>query len=101
MPHGHGVDICSLRLRGNVDNSKLGRADLRLRYSSGISCFLPIDCGVCVRIRSGADGDDGDGDGDGMVMVLVIVLIVPEVLRQVGWVHPCQHQSFHRLRAFY
>jgi 1,4-dihydroxy-2-naphthoate octaprenyltransferase len=36
-----------------------------------------------------------------MVMVLVIVIIVPEVLRQVGWLHQRQHQSFHRLNAFY
>jgi len=32
-----------------------------------------------------------------MVMVLVIVIMVPEVLRQVGWLHQRQHQSFHRL----
>jgi hypothetical protein len=45
--------------------------------------------GVCVRIWAGpADGDDGDGDdgdgddddGDG-----VMVIILPEALRQVGW----------------
>jgi len=28
----------------------------------------------------GDDGDDNDGDGDG-----VMVVIVPEALRQVGW----------------
>jgi len=32
-----------------------------------------------------------------MAMVLVIVIIVPEVLRQVGWLRQRQHQSFHRL----
>jgi hypothetical protein len=32
-----------------------------------------------------------------MVMVLVMVIIVPEALRQVGWLR----QSFYRLRAFY
>jgi hypothetical protein len=36
-----------------------------------------------------------------MVMVLVIVIIVPEVFRQVGWLHQHQHRSFHRLRACY
>jgi hypothetical protein len=36
-----------------------------------------------------------------MVMVLAIVIIVPEVLIQVGWLHQRQHQTFHRLRAFY
>jgi hypothetical protein len=45
-----------------------------------------------VRIWAGADGDDGDGDdgdgddgnGDG-VGESVKVIIVPEALRQVGW----------------
>jgi hypothetical protein len=36
-----------------------------------------------------------------MVLVIVIVIIVSEVLRQVGWLRQCQHQSFYRLRAFY
>jgi hypothetical protein len=36
-----------------------------------------------------------------MVLVIVIVIIVSEVLRQVGWLHQRQHQSFHRIRAFY
>jgi hypothetical protein len=39
--------------------------------------------GVCVRIWAGADGDDGDGDdGDGDA---AMAIIVPEALRQVGW----------------
>jgi hypothetical protein len=36
-----------------------------------------------------------------MALVIVIVIIVPEVLRQVGRLRQCQHQSFVRLRAFY
>jgi len=36
-----------------------------------------------------------------MAMVLVMVITVLEALRQVGWLRQCQHQSFHRLRAFY
>jgi hypothetical protein len=36
-----------------------------------------------------------------MEMVLVMVIIVPEVLRQVGWLRQRQRQRFHRLRAFY
>jgi hypothetical protein len=36
-----------------------------------------------------------------MVMVLVVVTIVPEALRQVGWLRQRQHPSFHRLRAFF
>jgi len=63
--------IAALDTAGTVDNLILGRADLRLRFSNGICCPLPTDCGhMCgVHIRSGADGDDcdcdGDGDGDG------------------------------------
>jgi hypothetical protein len=36
-----------------------------------------------------------------MVLVIFIVIIVSEVLRQVGWLCQCQHQSFYRLRAVY
>jgi len=36
-----------------------------------------------------------------MVMVSVMVIIVPEALRQVGWLCQCSHPSFYRLRAFY
>jgi ABC-type phosphate transport system permease subunit len=35
-----------------------------------------------------------------MVMVLMMVITVLEALREVGWLHQHQHQSFHRLRAF-
>jgi hypothetical protein len=59
------LTIVALDSAGMVDNSNLGRADLRLRLSSRICCLLPIQCGVCVRIRSGADGDDGNGNGNG------------------------------------
>jgi len=36
-----------------------------------------------------------------MMMVLVMVVIIPEALIQVGWLRQRQHQSFHRLRAFW
>ena len=36
-----------------------------------------------------------------MAMAMVIVIIVPEILRQVGWLHQRHLQSFHRPRAFY
>jgi len=35
-----------------------------------------------------------------MMMVSVMVIIVPEALRQVGWLRQRLHQSFHKLRAF-
>jgi len=34
-----------------------------------------------------------------VMMVSVMVIIVPEALRQVGWLHQRLHQSFHTLRA--
>jgi hypothetical protein len=93
---------------GMVDNWILGRADLRLRFSSGIYCAFPTHCGrmcahselmvmmamvmmvmmamVMMAMVMTA-----------MVMVSVMVIIVPEALRQVGWLR----QSFHRLRAFH
>jgi len=75
--------IAALDSAGMVDNWIVGRADLRLRFSSGIRCPLPINCGcVC------------DAFGPGLmvmmamamvmmtiVMVLVMVIIVPEALR--------------------
>jgi hypothetical protein len=36
-----------------------------------------------------------------LVMVLVFVITVLEILGQIGWLRQHQHQSFHRLRAFY
>jgi hypothetical protein len=36
-----------------------------------------------------------------MAMAMATVIIVPEVPRQVGWLHQCQHQSSHRPRAIY
>jgi len=36
-----------------------------------------------------------------LVMVLVMVITVLEALREVGWLCQRQHQSFHRLGAFY
>jgi len=36
-----------------------------------------------------------------MMMVSVMVIIVPEALREVGWLRQRWHQSFHRLGAFH
>jgi len=36
-----------------------------------------------------------------MAKVSVMVITVPVALRQVGWLHQCLYQSFHRRRAFY
>jgi hypothetical protein len=52
---------------GKVGISILRRADLRLRFSSGFQCPLPIDCGhMCAdSVRADRDDRDRDGDGDG------------------------------------
>jgi hypothetical protein len=43
------LTIAALHSVRNVDNWIMGRADLRLRYSCGISCLLPTDFGcMCV-----------------------------------------------------
>ena len=39
------LTIAALDSAGKVDNWILGRADLRLGFSSRICCPLPIDCG--------------------------------------------------------
>jgi len=79
---------------GMVNNWILGRADLRLRFSSGIYCAFPTHCGrmcahselmvmmamvMMVMMVMMAIV---------MMMVSVVVIIVPEALRQVGWL--CQ-----------
>ena len=83
---------------GQVDNWMVGRADIRLRLSSGIYYSLPTDWGgMCVH------------SGlivmmamvmMAMMMVLVMVITVAEVPRQVSRLRQHQHQSCHRLRAF-
>jgi hypothetical protein len=59
------LTIVALDSAGKVDNSNLGRADLR--FGLGLMEMMAMAMVMA------------------MVMVLVIVIIVPEVLRQVGW----------------
>jgi hypothetical protein len=59
------LTIAALDTAGNVDIWISGRADLRLSFSGESAASFPSILGVCVRIRSGADGDDGDGASDG------------------------------------
>jgi len=99
------LTIASLDSAGKVDNWILGRADLRLRFSCGISCLLPADFGRMCAFGPGLLVMMAMVMMDvvmmTMVMVLVMVIIVPEALGQVGWLRQRQHRSFHRLRAFY
>jgi hypothetical protein len=81
------LTIAALDFVGMVDIWILGRADLQLRFSSRICGLLRMDCGcMCVHglivmmvmvmmvmVMTA------------MVMVAVMVIIVPEALRQVGW----------------
>jgi len=59
------LTIVALDSAGKVVNWIMGGADLRLRFSSRILGRFPLIVGVCVRIRSGADGEDGNSNGDG------------------------------------
>src|SRR5882757_3312288 len=97
MPHTHGVDNCSLRFRRKGRQLDLGesRSPTQIFQWNLVPASPRLWAYVC-----------GFGPGKmamamAMVMVLVIVIIIPEVLIQVGWLRQRQHQSFHRLRAFY
>jgi len=62
------LTIAALDSARKLDDWILGRADLQLRFQAESAARFPQIVGVCVSIRSGADGDDGDGDdGDGGV----------------------------------
>jgi len=103
MPHGHD-DNCSLRYCRKGRQLDLGQsrsptqifqrnllpASHRLR--AYVCTFGP---GLMVMIAMAMAMERV------LVMVLVIVIILPEVLRQVGWLRQRQRQSFYRLRAFY
>jgi len=94
---------------GKVDKRFLLRADLPIRYSSAIWSLLPFDFGhVCV-LSPGLRVIKVKAMAMAKVMMmmmmimmmLMMVISIPEVLRQVGWLHQRQHQSFYRLRVFY
>ena len=80
-----------------VDDWILGRADLPLTFSSGIYCAFPTHCGrMCVHSELMVMMAMVMMVITAMVMmaivmmmVSVVVIIVPEALRQVGWL--CQH----------
>jgi len=108
MPHGHGVDNCSLRIRRKGRQFELGESrsptqifQRNLVLTShwlwayvcafGLGLMQMVTTAMVMALVMAM----------AMVMVLVIVIRVPEVLIQVGWLRQCQHQSFHRLRAFY
>jgi len=106
MPDGHCVDNCSVRFCRKGRQFELGESrsptpifqrNLLLAshqlwvyvcaFGLGLMEMMAMVMAMAIAMA--------------MAMVLVIVITVPEVLRQVGWLHQCQHQSFHRLRAFY
>jgi len=102
MSHGHGVDNFSLDCAGKVDNWIWGEQISGSDFLAESAARFPSVLGVCVRIRSRVDGDDSDSDGDGDGNVNGNVNgDGPEALRQVGWLHQRQRQSFHWVRAFY
>jgi hypothetical protein len=58
------LTIVAVDSAGKVDNLNLWRTNFQLRFACGICCLLPTDCGVSMRIWSGADGDVGNGNGN-------------------------------------
>jgi len=106
MSHGHGVDNCSLRFRRNCRQFELGKS--RYRTQIFLRNLLPAYyrlyayvCTFCLGLMEMMAMAMTMAIAMAIVMVLVIVIIVPEVLRQVDWQCQSQHQSFHRIRAFY
>jgi len=104
MPHGHGVDNCSLRFRMKGRQFELGesRSPTQIVQQN----LLPASHWLWAYVCSFGLGlmemmAMAMAMAMAIVMVLVIVIIVPAVLRQVGWLRQRQHQSFHRPRAFY
>ena len=100
MPHDHGVDNCSLRFCRNGRQLELGESRSPtqifqrnlLLASHGLWAYVgTFGLGRMVMMAMVM----------AMVMVLVMVITVLEALRRVGWLRQRQHQSFHRLRAFY
>ena len=97
MSHDHGVGNCSLRLCRNGRQLDLGESRSPtqifqrklLLASHGLWAYgCAFETGLMVMMAMVMTA---------MVMVSVMVIIVPEALRQIGWLH----QSFYRLRAFY
>jgi len=97
MPHGHGVDNCSIRYcrKGRPLDLGEGRLPTQIVQGNMLPAFHGLRVYVCTF---------GPGLMVGMVtmamlimamvmmamvMVLVIVIIVPEELRQVGWLRQC------------
>ena len=104
MPYGHGVDNCSLRLRRKHRQFELGesRSLTKIFRRNQLLASHRLWVYVCAfGLRLMEMMAMAMAMAIAIVMVLVIVIIVPEILRQVGWLHQCQYQSFYRLRAFY
>ena len=106
MPHGHGVDNCSLRFRRKGRQFELGesRSPTQILQRNLVPASHRLWAYVCafgLGLMEMVAMAMAMVMAMVMVLVLVIVIIVPEVLRQVGWLRQRQHQSFHRLRAFY
>ena len=104
MPHGHGVDNCSLRFRRNGRLFELGesRSPTQIFQRNLVPASHRLWAYVCAFGLGLMEMlTTAMAMAMAMAMVMVIVIIVSEVLRQVGWLRQRQHQSFHRLRAFH
>jgi len=102
MPHGHGVDtwclgFCrkgrQLDLGESRSPTQIFQRNLLLASHGLWACVCAFGPGLMVIVAMVIMAMMMTA----MVMVSVVVVIVPEALRQVGWL--CQ--SFYRLRSFY
>ena len=124
MPHGHGVDNWSLRIPKKGRQFELGESRSPIQIfqlnlfpashwlfsylcASGLRLMemmvmaMPMAMAMAILMAMVMVMAIAMVMAMAMVMVLVIVIRVLEVLWQVGWLHQCQHQSFHRLWALY
>ena len=110
MPHGHGVENCKVIFCSKGRQFKLGESRSptqvfqrnRLPASHRLWAYVcTFGLGLMELMARAMAMAIAIAMAMAIVMVLVIVIIVQEVLRQVGWLHQSQHQSFHRLRAFH
>jgi len=101
MPHTHGVDNCSLRFRRKGRQLDLGesRSPTQIFQRNLVPASHRLWAYECA-FGPGLTGKMAMAMAMAMAMVMVLAIVII-VLIQVGWLRQRQHQSFHRLRAFY
>jgi len=90
MPHGHGVDNCSLRFcrKGRQFDLGVSRSPTQIFQRNLVRASHQFWAYVCA-FGLGLMEMMAMAMAMAMVLVIVIVIIVSEVLRQVGWLRQC------------